>query len=236
MIKDFLLVREASTVPAGALRYREYVQSVHAPRALSVPALAQQMKRFSLCHVIEAPALGCCIHPPMEGITTIVEHVVGGWAGMQRIMVDPQYLATVRPCERYMVETLMDGEPKFIVVDDEQTIFMANPCGQTRMFDFIRKPEEMSRAMFVSKLEEEGAWAIEEAGYRAGVSKRVHSIVGQGEAPFGENIDPFDAIVEVWITDASQLAALIDEQTDRRAAFCDDDRSFTLVTQELRIV
>jgi hypothetical protein len=40
-----------------------------------------------------------------------------------RIITDEQYLADIRPCERHMVEILMDGEPQFIVVDDEQIIF-----------------------------------------------------------------------------------------------------------------
>jgi hypothetical protein len=104
------------------------------------------------------------------------------------------------------------------------------------MFDFIRKPGAMSREDFQARLKEDGAWAVGHPRYRAGVGKRVDSIIGKDLAPFGEIADLFDAIIEVWVADTLQLESLMEEQARRRAVFTDRDRSFTAMTHEQRLV
>jgi len=43
--------------------------------------------------------------------------------------------------------------------------------------------------------------------------------------------EPFDAVIEAWISDTDTLLQLVEEQRSRRASFCDPDRSFSLLTQ-----
>lgn len=236
MIKDFLLIRAKPVVPQGMLKYRDYVEQVHVPRAMGNPAIAREMKRFTLNHLVDETPRGVCLLPAKAGLTTVVEHKVGGWEAMQRIMADPEYLAVVRPCEVHMSENLFDGEPQFVVVEDEREIFSCDAPGAARMLDFIQRPASITREEFQARLEEDGAWAAEDPRYRAAVGRRVHSIVGEGAPPFGAVGDPFDAVIEVWISDAGKLAELMDERSKRFVAFCDPDRSFTAMTQEHRIV
>jgi hypothetical protein len=106
------------------------------------------------------------------------------------------------------------------------------------MFDFVRRPAGMSTPEFLRDLNEDGLWARSQQDYRAAISKRVHSLVGTGVPPINQDSDavaavaePFDAVIEVWISDTDALSRLVEEQRAKRAAFCDPDRSFSVLTQ-----
>lgn len=233
MLKDFLLVHGAPTVPPCDVQH--YLQFTHAPFALTIPTTARLMTRYTMSHIVGEALANCGLYPPLAGLTTVVEHELGGYDGIASIMADEDYVAKIVPDEHYMVEKLMDGPPQFIVVDEEVGIFESDAPGSLRMFDFVRRPTELAREDFLSQLDEDGAWARSRSDYRSAVSQRVHSIVGTGATFFGVDAEPFDAVIETWVADADALAQLSHDQKERRDMFCDPDRSFSAMTEEYRI-
>ena len=233
MLKDFLLVRAA---PALSFKYlQDYLQFKHAPLALTVPTTTREMIRYTMNHIVEAAGRDCRVHAPMGGLASIVEHEIGGLEGITRITADPRYIADVHPDEEFMIENLMDGAPLFVAIDEEVIVLEASSPGSSRMFDFVRRPKRMSRGDFLARLEEDGIWARAQPSYRDGAAKRIHSLAGASSAPFGINAEPFDAVIEVWISKTAKLAGLMKEQRERRMAFCDSSRSFSVITEEQRI-
>lgn len=241
MIKDFLLVHAGPTVPSEDVR--DYLQFRHAPLALSVPVVAREMKLYTMNHVVDHAAPRCYLYRPVAELTTIVEHMFGGWEGMARISADPQYCALVRPDEAYMIGHLMAGAPQFVAIDRERPIFSSSLPTCARVFDFVRRPASISREAFLDGLDKDAVWAAENPHYRAAVAKRVDSLAGSGwvadkseATSYGTEAENFDAVVEVWIADFARFGELINEQRERRAAFCDPERSFTAITEEHRII
>lgn len=228
MFKDFLLARHA---PEKSLtEVQSYLEYVHAPLALSVPALAQELQRYTMNHVVSDDRARCALHASLPELATVVEHVLGGWPGIGRFSVDPDYLARVKLDERHMETTLLHGPPLFVAVEEELSIFHSEETGAVRIFDFIRGAANLTRAYFLTALHEDGqAWA-RSASYRTAVTRRVHSIVGEGVASFGAETDPIDAVIEIWVINYDVFAELRNDQLAQRAAFCDVDRSFSAVT------
>jgi len=228
MFKDFLLARHApNKSPTEVQSYLEYV---HAPLALSVTALAQELQRYTMNHVVSDDRARCALHAGLPGLVTVVEHVLGGWPGIGRFSVDPDYLARVKPDEQHMETTLLHGPPPFVAVEQELPIFHSEGTDAVRIFDFIRGAANLARAEFLTALHQDGQGWARCAHYRAAVTQRVHSIVGEGVASFGTETDPIDAVIEVWVIDYDVFAQLRDDQLAQRAAFCEVDRSFSAVT------
>lgn len=230
MVKDFLLTRSAPSVTPEALQ--RYLEHKHAPLALSLPVLVRETRRYTMNHVQSGVDERLCLYVPIANLATVVEHVFT--AGIAGLHDDEEYIARVRPDEMHMIEALMDGPPQFLPIEEELPIFTAERLSSTRMLDFVRMPSGMSKAEFVERLAADAEWASAHPGYRAAVGRRVHSIVGSGSgaADFGGRNEPFDAVIESWIVDRDSLAAVMDEQRDGRALFCDPDRSFTAWTVE----
>lgn len=226
MFKDLLLSR--SGTPA---ELRKHMEDVHIPMGLSIPAVAREMQRYTLNHVEGSP-VAIAIHPPIDRLSTIVEHVCGGWEGLTRLGQDPDFQEKLLPDEQYMSTHLMDGQAEFVAIDEEQPIFTSGDVGTLRVFDLLRRSASVSREQFLRQLEAEGAWAKTDDRYRAAVGQRVHSIVGEGTASYGEAAEPFDAVVETWPADLHRLEDLVDELRSRRSAYCDPAGSFTVVTEE----
>ena len=236
MIKDFLLIHPKVSRAPAVLHYRDYVKQVHVPRAMSNPAIAREMRTFNLNYLVYGKPCDLCLFPPRDGLDTVVEHKLGGWEAMQRVMTDPEYLAVVRPCEEYMNANVFESLPQFVVIEDEREVFSCDTPGTARMFDFVRRANTLTHDEFLARLEEDGVWAAADPDYRAAVCKRVHSEVGQGDPPFGAAGDPFDAVIEVWIDDAAKFGALSTERKERLGAICDPDRSFSAMTEQHRVV
>lgn len=236
MIKNFLLIRARDEVPVGMMPYRQHLEEVHVPVALANPAIAREMKRWTMNDVLAGTGTGCELYPTIPGVDAVVEHMVGGNEGIQRVVTDQHYLDTVRPDERLMVDNLMDSDAQFIPVEQEYIVFSSINPPSLRMFDFVCKPDGMTRETFAEKLWEDADWAFGHSDYRQAVRKRVHSIVGGGDIPYADRNESFDGVIEMWIADAAKLSGLLDEQRRRRAAFCDTGRSFTMTTRESRIV
>jgi hypothetical protein len=230
MIKDFLLNRGKPSVPFEEIK--NYIEFTHAPMAMGNGAISTWMRRFALNHVVFDTAWDCCLYRPLSGLVTIPEHDVGGWDGFNDIVKDEDYLATIRPNEVHLVEKLFYAQPQFVQIDDERTIFASGSPGTLRLFDFVRRPEAMSREDFERRLEDDGAWAAAQPQYRQAVAQRVHSLVGVGAPPIGAALEPFDAVVEAWVADGTLLATLVDEQKQRRAAFVDPERSISAMTRQ----
>jgi len=228
MFKDFLLARHA---PDKSLtEVQTYLEYVHAPLALSVTALAQELQRYTMNHVVSDDRARCALHAGLPGLATVVEHVLGGWPGIGRFSVDPDYLAHVKPDEQHMETTLLHGPPPFVAVEQELPIFHSEGTGALRIFDFIRAATNLTHADFLTALDQDGqAWA-RSAPYQTAVTRRVHSIVGGGVASFGAETDPIDAVIEIWVHDYDVFGRLRDDQLARRAAFYNIDRSFSAVT------
>lgn len=230
VIKDFLLVQAHA-----ALSYREvqqYLEHSHAPLALATPALAREAQRYTMNHLSEGEASPFQIFPNLPRLAVVVEHMFGGWEGIARFSADNDYIAKVRPDEKYMVERLMEGAPQFVAVDAEKPVFSGGDPTNLRMFDFIRRSPGLSREQFLAELDREGAWATADEEYRKAVVRRVHSIAGDGTASFGSDAEPFDAVIENWVTDCDRLAQLSALLRKRRESFCDAKRSFSAVTKE----
>ena len=100
----------------------------------------------------------------------------------------------------------------------------------------------MPRQEFLARLDSDAEWARSNPLYRAAVGKRIYSIAGRGLAPIGaeaaqssEQAEPFDAVIELWVTDVGSFNALADEQRESCAIFSDKARSSSAVTKEHRI-
>ena len=170
----------------------------------------------------------------MPGLATIVEHSFG--AGIAELDTDEQYLTVVRIDEEYMIGSLMDGAPQFLMIDEELPVFTPGEVTSLRLFEFLCRATGTSRAEFLDRLAEEGAWANKHPRYRVAVGRRVHSIVGEGTGPavadFGAAGASFDAVIETWVTDSIVLSTMMDERRDSAMLFCDTARSFSTVTEE----
>ena len=232
LIKDFLLVRSPAEISLEITQ--GYLELNHAPLALSVPLISQKMQLYTMNHVA-AVAGECCLYQPIQRMATVVEHGLGGWHSLEQIMADPQYVARIRPDEEYMVTHIMDGWPQFVAVTDVHPVFSSDARTELRMFDFVRRPVGLAREEFLSGLAADASWAATNRHYRSGIAKRVHSVAMAASAPIGLEGEAFDAVIEVWIADAAELASLMDEQRQRRSAFCDAIRSCTVMTRERRI-
>lgn len=230
MVKDFLLTRSAPSITPETLQ--QYLEFKHAPLAMSLPLLVQETRRYTMNHVLTEPEEYPGLYASRQRMATIVEHIFG--EGVSALHSDEQYIAEVKPDEMYMVEELMDGPPQFLPVDEELPIFKSGSSSSIRMLDFVRRPMDMSVEDFREKLADDGAWAAVEPRYHAAIERRVHSLVGSGSgvADFGADEEAIDAVIETWIINQEALLALKDEQHERRAAFCDPDRSFTALTNE----
>lgn len=231
MVKDFLLTRAAVNLDPKTLQ--DYLELKHAPLALSLPLLARETKRYTMNHArLELGDYSNILYPPLERMATVVEHVFG--AGISGLHADEKYIAEVRPDEMFMVESLMDGAPQFLPIEQEIPIFNSGSSSMIRVLEFVRRPTDMAIDDFYNKLAEDGDWAASEPRYRAAVERRVHSIVGSGSgvADFGADKEAIDAVIESWITDMKLLSGLSEEQETRRSAFCDPDRSFSVISDE----
>lgn len=235
MLKDFLLVRAA---PGKSIEeVQHYLQHRHAPLALTVANSARLMRRYTMNHIFPGATGASGGFAPHPGFATVVEHELGGFQGIASIMADADYIARVIPDEQFMIETLMDGEPQFVIVDDERIIWESSLPGPVRLFDFLSRPAGMARVDFLDHLEDAGRRAASQAEFRSLVDKRVHSIVGTGPDAFGAGGDePFDAVVEMWLADSAGLNEFALRKESSRPAFCDPRRSFRLMTRENRIV
>lgn len=240
MLKDFLLVKAAPSVTKDQVR--KYLQFSHAPLALSTAEIGRSMQRYTMNHLVDAPN-NVCLYSAPDNLTTVVEHsLVGGADKVSTIMADPEYVEKVVPDEKHMIENLMDGMPQFIAVEGEETVFGGKPESSMRMFEFLRCADGVLRDDFFRMLKEEGAWASENPRYSKAVEKRVHSTTGSGPLPVGAKSDaplatyePFDAVVEVWISDPEELSGLLAEISNIRARYCDPDRSVSALTEENKL-
>ena len=236
MLKDFLLVRAAPTVSLDQVCH--YLEFKHAPLALSVPVVSQQMRRYTFNLVKDEPGSDVALHKSQPRLAAVVEHMLGGWEGLARISADPQYLAKVRPDEAYMIANLMAAAPQFIVIDEERPVFTSSTETHVRVFDFLRRPVGMAREEFLQALDADAKWSVKNSGYRSVVARRTHSISGaswvapkEEAVSYGTDNETFDAVVEAWVTGVYP-AELLQEQRQRRAQFCDSNRSYTAVTEE----
>jgi hypothetical protein len=237
MLKDFLLARAATS--RSPIEVQQYMQFKHAPLVLSTPIGRRLLNLYTMNHVIDGRDQKCSLYPAFPGVISVVEQgLIGGDAAVQALLVDDDYLMKIVPDEKYIHGNLLGGRPDFVMVEESRIIFDSNATGSTRMFDFVRRPAGMSAPTFLSNLNEDGLWARSQQDYRAAVSKRVHSLVGTGVAPVHADsaavaavVEPFDAVIELWISDTDAFSRLVAGQRARRASFCDPDRSFSVLTQ-----
>jgi hypothetical protein len=237
MVKDFLLARAAAS--RSPIEVQLYMQFKHAPLVLSTPIGRRLLNLYTMNHVIGGPDQTCSLYPAFPGVISVVEQgLIGGDAAVQALLVDDDYLTKIVPDEKYIHENMLGERPDFVMVEESRIIFVSEPTGSTRMFDFVRRPAGMSAPTFLSKLEDDGLWAQANPEYRSAVSKRVHSLVGTGLAPVHQDseavaavMEPFDAVIELSISDTDALSRLVEEQRARRASFCDPGRSFSVLTR-----
>jgi hypothetical protein len=238
MFKDFLLVKASPQVARD--KVQSYLQFNHAPLALSTQAVGSSMQRYTMSHLVDEPSDLICLYPTPPDLVTVVEHkLLGGAEKVHMIMADEEYIEKVVPDEKHMIENLMAGMPQFVAVESEQTIFGQRQQSSKRLFEFLRRLPGVSREDFLARLQEEGDWASADRQYNSAVELRVHSFVGSGPLPVGATEDapvateePFDAVVESWVTQPDILASLSDTITTRRTRYCDTDRSLAALTNE----
>ena len=237
MLKDFLLARAAPSRTPSEVQH--YMQFKHAPLVLSTPIVRRLLNLYTMNHVIGGPNQTCSLYPAFPGVISVVEQgLIGGDAAVRALLVDEDYITKIVPDEKYIHENMLGERPDFVMVEESKIIFASEPTGSTRMFDFVRRPAGMSAQEFLRDLNEDGLWARSQEDYRAAIRKRVHSLIGTGVPPINQDseavaavAEPFDAVIEVWISDTDTLSRLVEEQRARRASFCDPDRSFSLLTQ-----
>lgn len=212
---------------------QDYLINGHAYRAMGVQAIKDVMVRYTMNEVLTSEEKLQTLYQRKSESHLIIEHVTISREAYLTALDDSEYLEKVRPDEAYMTKEFMRDLPDFysceerVAISDEKKDY----SGEYRVFDFLKKKENISQETFTEGIEEIGKAMCGNSAYRSVVHKRVHNFI-QDLPPIFGYAGIYDAIIETFTDDLSLLEEFHPQIREMGSHLVEDNRCCTMLTRQ----
>ena len=181
---------------------QDYLINSHAYRAMSVQSIKDVMVRYTMNEVLTSMEDIPSFYRRTYEQHLIIEHVTTSREDYLAAFDDPEYLEKVRPDEFYMVNEFMRTLPDFYSCEEHVVISDGKKdyTGEYRIFDFLKKRNNISKEEFIVDINKIGKVMSENAAYCTAIHKRIHNF-SQDIPPLFGNVGSYDAIIETFVDD-----------------------------------